>query len=137
MLRLVGLTLKLAIFSLAVLLAGQWIRWDGQTLSEHVLTQLHRAESSSTADSLRELTRSLTQDAKNGFQKKQQAPSRGRVSAAAHANASMSAPTDLTDRAATQSAAVTRAPSTSDGEKIPPSERQKLRALIRELNSSR
>ncbi len=130
MLKLLGLIVKLTLFTIAVLLAGSWIHWDGRSLSEHVMAQAHRAERSSTAESLRDLTRSLADDARNGFEKKQHSQSRSRIPATTH-----SAP-DVSDRTVSQAAAAAHL-STADGEKLPPSERQKLRALIRELNSGR
>lgn len=151
MLKAMGALLKLALFSIVILLAGQWISWDGRTLSQHVQAQFAHAEKSDTAAYMRGLARRVTEDARSGFEKKTK--QRGHVPAATHAAQKAAVPqendSELTDRTETQAAAPLQAPAHTAAqpqaevrtiahaeEQIPPSERQKLRALIRELNSS-
>jgi len=98
MLKLIALFLKLALFSLFVLVLGNWVRWDGKTISDQVKLKMSHADEADIIGSVRDWADRLTHDAKHGFQKKM-------------------------DRVTAQ-------------EEISPSERQKLKALIRELNSS-
>lgn len=98
MLKLIGLVLKLALFSFFVLVLGNWVRWDGKTISDQVKLRMSHADEYEIIGSVKTWADQLTQDAKQGFHKK-------------------------IDRVAAQ-------------EEISPSERQKLKALIRELNSS-
>lgn len=164
MLKAMGALLKLALFSIVILLAGQWISWDGRTLSQHVQAQVTHAERSDTAAYVRGLARRVTEDARSGFEKtlKDRSmlhPGTGLLPAPAHASRakalapSVSPPAseddgEITDRTEIQSAApekpLDRQPAKQGEmrtvahteEQIPPSERQKLRALIRELNST-
>lgn len=98
MLRMLGFCLKFAIFSLAVLILGNWLRWDGKTLSDQIKWRMSHAEESAIFGSVKNWTKQLTTDAKKGLQKK-------------------------IDHISIE-------------EEIPSSEKQKLKALIRELNSS-
>jgi hypothetical protein len=147
MLKAVGSALKLVLFSIAILVIGNWVSWDGRTLSDHVRRQISRAERSDTAAYLQGVARKVTEDARSGFDKK--IKNHGRIPAMAHAQTkakpavredeSQADDNDVTDRTEIQSAAPKHelhAAATRSDEKIPSSERQKLRALIRELNSS-
>jgi hypothetical protein len=98
MLKIFGLLVKISVFSLIVLVLGNWLRWDGKTISDQVRLKMSHAEESGVFDHFKSWTESLTSDAKRGFRKK--------ISEA------------------------------SMDEEIPSSEKQKLKALIRELNSS-
>lgn len=98
MFKIVGFFLKLTVFSLLVLVIGNWLRWDGITISDQIKLKMSHAEDTGLFDSVRDWADQLTHDAKRGFHKKL-----GQI---------------------------------SSQEEIPSSERQKLRALIRELNSS-
>lgn len=86
--------IKIAVFSLIVLVLGNWLQWRGKTVSDQVKTQLSHAQRSEIAGQVRGWATQLTQDAKEG------------------------------------------AKVDSDSEAISSSERQKLKALIRQLNSS-
>jgi hypothetical protein len=126
MLKTLGWLAKLTLFTTAILAAGEWIRWDGQTLSRHVTHVIGQAASSDTFDRVRDLTskatREITEDAKAGYDKT--------TKSLGHAKAIV-----VTDRTEMQAAAPNRATAKSE-ESLPSSERQKLKALIRELNGS-
>jgi hypothetical protein len=87
MLKLLGSGIKLVIFSLLVLILGNWLHWDGRTISDQVKMGMSHAEESSVVHSLRSWAQKITLNAR-------------------------------------------------EGEEITTSERQKLKALIKELNSS-
>jgi hypothetical protein len=149
---------KLAIFSVFVIILANWVKWDGRTLSEHVSRGIHHAETSETAatvshsvsgavgsvtGTVKQWTRKFTQG-EVGEARKESRQHR------THARASTS-PTAVkvaansendsngnenTDRAPSTAAAPVRDARSDESDQIPSSERQKLRALIRELNSS-
>lgn len=130
MLNALSWVLKLALLSVAILIAGEWIRWDGRSLAQHVLLGVGHAEKSDAADYVRELTRKITDDARLGFEKKAKGPGR---------KAATTTQESITDRTEMQAAAPMAAPTRAAGgaraeERLQPSERQKLKALIRELN---
>src|SRR5262245_11046742 len=101
MFRAIGFVFKVAIFSLAVLILGNWIKWDGLTLSDQVKTHLSHAESTVPYyEKLKDWAGDLVDDARAGAVKRKSTKNR-------------------------------------EDQEIKASERQKLRALIRELNSSR
>lgn len=124
MLRIIGFMIKLVAFAALVLVIGNWARWDGKTLSDQVKEGVAKAERSEAASKMRDWTRSLTDDAREGAERK----AKRRAAPPAHASERA---TDA-DRTGSEAAAPARAE-----ERIPSSERQKLRDLIRELNSPR
>jgi hypothetical protein len=99
MLKLISLCLKIVFFSLMVLVLGNWLRWDGKTLSDQIKHQMSHAESSHLAGAVRGWAEKVTHDARKGIKNNFDQPE-------------------------------------EEEEDISPSERQKLKALIRELNSS-
>jgi hypothetical protein len=101
MLKLIGFCLKLAAFSVIILILGNWIRWDGRTISDQVKLRMSHAERTNWAGTVRNWAERVTHDAREGMQKKKE-------------NTNSSEPQ----------------------EELTSSERQKLKALIRELNSS-
>lgn len=104
MFKALGLCIKLVIFSILVLILGNWLHWDGKTISDQVKLKMAHAERVGIVDTMRDWAEKVTHDAKKGFQKKT-----GRSSSTTPSEAQ---------------------------EEITSSERQKLKALIRELNSS-
>jgi len=102
MLKLLGYCIKIALFTVIVLILGNWVRWDGKTISDQIKVRMSHAEKSGVFDEARTWTEKLTLDAKKGIQKKLNQVSN----------------------------------QVSIEEDIPASEKQKLKALIRELNSS-
>jgi hypothetical protein len=101
MLRLIGTVIKTAIFAIIVLVLGNWLRWDGKTISDQVKIGMAHAEKQNILQSVRVWAEQITHDAKQGLRRKPSQP--------------------LTSQST---------------EEISSSERQKLKALIRELNSS-
>ena len=63
MLKAVGWMIKLTLFSIAVLLAGDWVSWQGRTLSQHLRGQVAQLSRTDTASYVRGLTRKVTADA--------------------------------------------------------------------------
>lgn len=126
MLRAIGFVLKCTLFAAVVLVLGNWIRWDGHTASERVTRWIHQAQRNQTvgevaekvSDQTRRWARGITTDARSGAQARGTEPTRDQ------SPSSQAAPQrdGRLDPAKTES--------------ISPTERQKLRALIRELNSS-
>ena len=121
MFKLLGLTIKVLIFSLIVLVLANWAQWRGRTISDQVKTQLAHAERSRLAGQVGEKVKGWAELA----------------SESAHAGV-----TGLRERAERkwngQEAGAPAAASDEDEpapERIPASEKQKLKALIRELNT--
>jgi hypothetical protein len=103
MLKALGFCVKVTLFSLLVLILGNWLRWDGKTISDQVRLRMSHAERSNVLGAVRGWAEKITHDARKGIQKK------------------LDQTTTSTEE---------------EEEEIPSSERQKLKALIRELNSS-
>lgn len=129
MFRLIGFVIKVALFSLTVIVISNWVHWRGRTISDQVRLQLSHAEHSPAVQK-------LPSDVKSWVQKKTRAVRNGRWD-------SSSAPRDQAGAIARQSGALhPRAALASDeghasegqSETLPASERQKLKDLIRELN---
>ena len=126
MLRAIGFFLKCTLFAAVVLVLGNWIRWEGYTASERVTRWIHQAQRNQTVgevaekvgDQTRRWARGITTDARSAAQ------ARGPESTKDQSPSSQAAPQrdSRLDPARTES--------------ISPTERQKLRALILELNSS-
>jgi len=114
MLRLIGFMIKVCVFSIVVLLLGNVIHWRGRTLSDQVRTSMSQVERAvehridpSTANTVKHWSKKLNFD-------------------------SAAKPGSKPEKIKVASDAQEEGP-----DMIPPSERQKLRALIRELNGSR
>lgn len=107
MIKIIGVIIKVGFFSAAVLILGHYIRWGGETVSDQVKIRVSHAENSATAGKIRGWTRELIDDAHQAAQNLEKSGAR-------------------------------RIPGSppSSAEKIAPTERQKLRALIRELNNT-
>jgi hypothetical protein len=147
MLKALGLLIKLTVFSIVILLAGEWLHWDGKSLAQHVQAQFARAERSDAAGYVRDLTRRVTSDARAGFEKRVHQHGSAMGLGAGHdkspqprkvASSVRDSSTENSDRLPMQAAAPASELRTvaRTQEQLAPSERQKLRALIRELNSS-
>lgn len=107
MLRMIGLLIKITLFSLLVLILGNWIHWHGKSISDQIKTQLSSAEH-------------LGSSALRNFSDRE--PRRHPISIG-QGRSSAEKPADSISEA-------------NVPEQLHSSERQKLRALIRELNSS-
>ena len=132
MIKLFGNLIKFAIFSIAVLILGNYVRWDGKTVSDQIQTRVSHAENSDMAAKIKIWSKELIEDAKKApthstsqvYSKKQSRAVTATAGASTHA--------------ASTTSSVSQAVSNeiqNPSEEIPPTERQKLRALIRELNS--
>lgn len=125
MLNAISWLFKAALFSAIVLMLGNWITIGNRTVSEQVRIGLSRAERSevaakmkSAAESVADQARTALQDARKGATLKPKAQqSRPPV------------PAKTGDKVAKA-----EAPTERPNEKIPSSEREKLKALIEELN---
>jgi septum formation inhibitor MinC len=149
MLNAIGFVIKLFIFSALILVGGNWLSWEGRSLNSHLQTQLHHMDRSDLVSQVRDWTHRITDDARQGFEKKNAhrthshavvGKNNSRLVATKSEMQSDAESSDTTETASSAPAPVsTRAHAelqASAGEQIPSSERQKLRALIRELNSS-
>jgi len=105
MLKAIGYLIKLTVFSVLVLVLGNWLRWDGKSISDQIKTRMAHAEKenilNTVQDTVRGWAEKVTHDARKGYRKKLEQPT-----------------------------------AIAPQEEISSSERQKLKALIRELNSS-
>jgi hypothetical protein len=117
MIRAIGWLFKTALFAALVLILGNSVNWHGRTISDQVKLQLSHAERSDLAGKLKDWTadtkpyrdslkRETTREAKRLIHL------RPRPSVASNESS----------------------PGGEPSEQLPSSERQKLRALIRELN---
>ncbi|MDR3608558.1 MAG: hypothetical protein P4M08_14435 [Oligoflexia bacterium] len=125
MLKLIGWLIKASLFAAVVLVLGNLIHWRGQTVSDQVKTQLTRAEKSPTARKIAKEAKDVTLGYTNDINTKTK--SVWPRSAVERYHASSGSP----ERA---EAARKQDPSP---ERIAPSERQKLRSLIHDLNNGR
>ena len=135
MLKAIATLFKMLVFSILVLMIGNWVSWSGRTLSQHVETQVSRAEKSELVTRAVQWTRDTAEDARAGVTKKFFAPQRASTHPPTE-QLRQSQATVTSDHTEVAAAAPARKISAVSAEKIPASERQKLRELIRELNSS-
>ncbi len=105
MLKFIGTCIKVVTFSLLVLILGNWIHWDGKTISDQIKLTMNHPETSHILGNVKSWATKLTQDARKGIGKKLQSPSK-------------------------------RIDDSTTKEEFSASEKQKLKALMRELNSS-
>lgn len=124
MINALGWLAKITLFSILVLFLGNWVHWNGKTVSDQVKTQISHAERSDFANSIRRWTGNVTQDVRKTARK-----------SVHHKN---EAPRSVEESSPETSVGETERTSAEvkPMEKIPSSERQKLRALIQELNTS-
>jgi hypothetical protein len=115
MLRLFKFVIKFSLFSAFVLVVANLIQWHGQTLSDQVKVQLSHAERSQAAEQVKGWTRKVKDNAKSALHL---LPLPGSIS---NKNEVSSAAGEMKSHSPVE---------------ILPSERQKLRALIQELNTS-
>jgi hypothetical protein len=107
--------LKAALFSALVLVLGNVIRWNGKTISDQVKTKVSHAEHARITEQMKGWAKGLTSDAKMGSTRKSRSEEGiSPIRQVAHEE---------------REARDVR-------EEIPSSERQKLRALIRDLKAT-
>lgn len=116
MFKMIGWMIKTSLFALAILVLGSMIRWNGETLSDQVKTGIAHAEPSRVAEKIKRWASGLVDDARDTARRAvgSQNPSRR-------------------ERYRRPQAEAIEAAAEEDGD-ISPTERQKLRALIEELN---
>jgi hypothetical protein len=119
MIHAVGWMIKLTLFSILVLVLGNYVHWNGKSVSDQVKTQLAHAERSQFAGSIRRWTGNVTRDAKRGAHLQKAAVLGGEE-----------------NRKRSEGRTSMRSEERPQ-EKIQASERQKLRALIQELNTTK
>ena len=122
MFKLVGFFVKIILFSAMILVLGQLIHWKGKTVSDQVRTHLAQAQRSTAAKKARGIVVDLADDVTIGAAKAKSA-AQETVLSITHSNSGVhgSTPSALDE---------------SLGQEIAPTERQKLRSLIQELNRS-
>ncbi len=149
MLRAIGFMIKVTVFAVLVLIAGNWFKWGGKTISDQVRTQLSHAERSDVAAQVKSWTKKMTDDARSGASKGPRSKAQPGVHTGA-GNGSANSNSDRLSETAThpiegvevaqheggKAAGGTQATNAPQVDQVPSSERQKLKALIRELNSS-
>lgn len=113
MIRAIGFVLKLSLFAIAVLVLGNWIRWDGRTISDQVRLKMSSA----------------TRDVPAGVSKLKNWGDKVSTGIAGGGSAGGKSKRTTSNPHSTP-ASIAR---TSD--RISPAERDKLRSLIQELNS--
>lgn len=106
MFRAIAWMLKLAIFTVLVLVLSHSVKWDGKTVSDRMKTHMSSLQRSGVVENAKSWAEKVTDDARQGIGK------------------SIGGATDKAQKGA------------SPEERIAPTERQKLRTLIRELNGS-
>ena len=156
MLKVIGFIIKMFVLSLLILIADNWISWNGRTLNHHLQSTIRGAEQSDMLSQARDWTRQLTSDAREGIDKRMKHRSHssaekravaGKINRDDKIASQAQRAEDVESSDVTRTAAAAPSPAlvnarahaelpNASGEKIPSSERQKLRALIRELNSS-
>jgi hypothetical protein len=133
MLRAVRFTLKLALFAVVVLVLGNWIHWKGHSVSDQVRIQMSHAERAPIVDNVRDWAKHATQDASDVTKNvaRNVKDDLKRKSAVWKWKTAVPSPELSARRSADDEE------SQAEGEDIPATERQKLKALTRELSGSR
>jgi len=126
MLKAIGWMIKTSIFAVIILVIGNYFRVGNKTISDQVKTRLSHAEQSNVLGEVKDWAHRVTTDQPVGSAKKIKAQRTGHVSE--NSKVRIAPVIDKDQPPAVKTAAE---------EEIPSSERQKLRALMRELNSSR
>jgi hypothetical protein len=112
MIRALVWLLKVSLFSIVILILGNWLKIGNRTISDQVKTELAQAERSEIASKLRSWASQVTTDSKMGSQIKARIEQYTGSSAGPNGGS----------------------PDHSSVERISQSERQKLKSLLQELN---
>jgi hypothetical protein len=136
MFKAIGWLIKLTIFTGIILVLGNMLHWKGHTVSDQVKTSLASAQTAETIDDIKTWANHITSTPGSSHAithlknaKKRALPQESPRNSIHHAN--------VTANVATDPQAAMQQPEAQAQEEIPSSERQKLRALIREINTSR
>lgn len=132
MFKAIGWLIKLTVFSGIILILGSMVHWKGHTVSDQVKTSLASAQTSETIDDIKTWANHMTSNPSTSGNTR---------SASRLKNAKKRALPQESPRNAVHPVAATEPPPAAQAEartqeEIPSSERQKLRALIREINTS-
>jgi hypothetical protein len=140
MIHAMGWLVKITLFSILILVLGNWIQWNGKSVSDQVTTQISHAERSNIANSLRRWTGNVAQDMRSGATHKGARHKHEVRSKEVSYQETEEVADASTESSQSASDTTTSSPTSSKEakpmEKIRSSERQKLRALIQELNTS-
>jgi hypothetical protein len=120
MFKAIGWLIKAALFAALVLVLGNLVHWKGRTVSDQVRVGIAHAERSDVADKLKDWTSNTADDLEDHVPKNV-------IEGAKHLR--------LHPLKKIAANSVSRSEEDQSDERLPSSERQKLRALIRELNS--
>lgn len=71
MLRFFGFIFRVSLYTLVVLMLGNWIEWKGRTLNDQIKYGMAHAERTSVFRQMRNWANDITREAKVGFQKKE------------------------------------------------------------------
>jgi hypothetical protein len=128
MFKAIGWLIKLTVFAGIILILGNMVHWRGHTVSDQVKTSLASAQTAETLDDIKTWANHVTSTPAN-------------TRSANHKNAKKRAlPLESPHNSYHPVVAAEPQPATQaeapTQEEIPSSERQKLRALIREINTS-
>ena len=132
MLKAIGWLIKASVFAIVVLVIANYLKVGSKTVSDHLKTQLSHAENAEVVGEVKDWAQHVTKDHRGGILKKTDIET-GIAAAKAEAEPALA-------RAKAALAPARKTASTEAGtvgEEISSTERQKLRALMRELNSSR
>lgn len=135
MIRALSGLIKTCLFAAVILILGNWIHWGGKSVSEQVKTEMTQVGQSKAAGSLKRWGKQVKGDVAAEVTPKIYKEVSGKVveKSTKLIKAAKAKVKTIESQAGLDSAQVD---SPSDGDKIPSSERQKLRALIQELNTS-
>lgn len=130
MLKAIGWLIKASAFAIVVLVIANYLKIGSKTVSDHLKTQLSHAENAEVVGEVKDWAQHVTKDHRGGILKK--------VNIETGAAALKNEPVLARAKAAIAPARKTAsAEAGTAAEEISSTERQKLRALMRELNSSR
>jgi len=129
MFKLMGFLMKTALFALLILIMGQIIRWNGRTVSDQVKSHLAQAKrSTAVQDAVRGAVKGATRTARSVAGDLADDVTIGAAKARAVANEAAQSVTAEIPKVDEEAKDL--------GREIAPTERQKLRTLIQELNRS-
>jgi len=128
MFKAIGWLIKLTVFAGIILILGNMVHWRGHTVSDQVKTSLASAQTAETLDDIKTWANHVTSTPANAHPVNHKGAKKRALPQESPRNSFH--PVVATEP---QPAAQAEAPTQ---EEIPSSERQKLRALIREINTS-
>jgi hypothetical protein len=145
MLRLIGWIIKCSLFAAIILVLGSLIHWRGRTVSDQLKLQLSHAEHlGGLVHKAESMAMGFPNPAPESARTRHRLPVAAEALRGSAAGERAVAPRHLTSTSnisnisnTARTASTGSTPTAPAPEQIAPSERQKLRALIRELNGAR